>query len=131
MFFFFSYCDNGTFDLQFLGGGVLNYGCVQEEIRFMICPELLCSRLFTEVLDDNECLLIMGCERFSKYTGYASTFTWTGDYLDLTPFDSFNRRKCSIVAIDAILFKHKAAQYSDEMLLRELNKVNASTKQPM
>ena len=45
---------------KFLGGGVLGHGCVQEEIRFLICPELLLSRLFTEMLDENECLLIKG-----------------------------------------------------------------------
>ena len=45
---------------KFIGGGVLGHGCVQEEIRFLICPELLLSRLFTEVLDDNECVIIKG-----------------------------------------------------------------------
>lgn len=108
---------------KYIGGGVLNYGCVQEEIRFVICPELLCSRLFTEVLDDNECLLMLGCERFNRYNGYASTFEWTGDYRDNTPLDSSRRRKCAIVAIDAVHFKSKVTQYNDGMLLRELNKV--------
>ena len=45
---------------KFIGGGVLGRGCVQEEIRFLICPELILSRLFTEVLDDNECLIVKG-----------------------------------------------------------------------
>ena len=39
---------------------MLGSGCVQEEIRFVICPELMLSRLFTEVLDDTEALLIVG-----------------------------------------------------------------------
>ncbi len=47
---------------------MLNRGCVQEEIRFLICPELLASLLFTEELDDNESLLMTGSERFSNYT---------------------------------------------------------------
>lgn len=89
----------------------------------MICPELLCSRLFTEVLGDNECLLIMGCERFNHYRGYASTFEWTGDCIDQTPRDESNRRKCTIVAIDAIHFSSRGAQYTEEMIQRELNKV--------
>lgn len=108
---------------KYLGGGVLNHGCVQEEIRFMICPELLCSRLFTEVLDDNECLIIMGCQQYNGYTGYASTFQWNGDFVDSTPWDSSGRRKCAIVAIDATPFRHKSVQYKDHMLRRELNKV--------
>ena len=45
---------------MYIGGGVLGHGLVQEEIRFMICPELIISRLFTEVLEANECLIIKG-----------------------------------------------------------------------
>jgi hypothetical protein len=40
------------------------------------------TRLFTEELDDNECLLMTGCEQFSSYEGYADTFRWTGNYED-------------------------------------------------
>ena len=39
---------------------MLGGGCVQEEIRFLVCPELIVSRLFTEVLEDNECLVVTG-----------------------------------------------------------------------
>lgn len=52
-----------------VGGGALATGCVQEEIRFMITPELIISRLFTEVLDPNECLIVTGwfcCQVFLK-----------------------------------------------------------------
>lgn len=45
---------------QFVGGGVTGSGLVQEEIRFLINPELIVSRLFTEALDHNECLIITG-----------------------------------------------------------------------
>jgi poly(ADP-ribose) glycohydrolase len=31
---------------KFVGGGVLEHGCVQEEILMMICPELLLGVLF-------------------------------------------------------------------------------------
>lgn len=120
--------DNGNGLLQvdfankYIGGGVLNTGCVQEEIRFVIYPELLCSRLFTEQLDLNECVLISGCERFNSYSGYASTFKWTGCYDDRTPFDSSRRRKCCVVAIDAIYFRNQSHQYQEELMKRELNK---------
>lgn len=49
---------------RFVGGGVLSMGCVQEEIRFVICPELIISRLFTECLDDTEALIITGNQIF-------------------------------------------------------------------
>ena len=39
---------------------MLNHGLVQEEIRFMICPEMIISRLITEVLDQGECLFMTG-----------------------------------------------------------------------
>lgn len=124
--------DNGLGLLQvdfankYVGGGVLGMGCVQEEIRFVICPELLISRLFTERLAKNECLVVMGCERFSSYSGYASTFKWTGPFTDATPFDESRRRKCCIVAIDAIYLHEAQHQYKEELMLRELNKVSGS-----
>ena len=63
---------------------MLNSGCVQEEIRFLICPELLVSLLFTEKLEVNESVLLRGCERFSSYLGYADSFEWSEDYQDET-----------------------------------------------
>lgn len=69
---------------KYIGGGVLNHGCVQEEIRFVICPELLVSLLFSERMDSNEAILIRGAERFSSYTGYARSFEWLEDYVDDT-----------------------------------------------
>lgn len=45
---------------KFVGGGVIGRGCVQEEILFLISPELIVSRLFTEALADNEVLIITG-----------------------------------------------------------------------
>lgn len=107
---------------KYIGGGVLGHGCVQEEIRFIICPELICSRLFTEKMNANECLIMLGCERFSSYSGYASTFKWTGGYEDDTPLDQFRRRQCCIAAIDAICFRDPAHQYKEALLKRELNK---------
>jgi poly(ADP-ribose) glycohydrolase len=120
--------DNGTGMLQvdfankYIGGGILSHGCVQEEIRFCINPELIVSRLFTPVLEDNECLIIVGAERFSTYSGYGATFRWTGDFRDPTPRDHLGRIKTSIVAIDALNFTNPEAQYTPELIKRELNK---------
>ena len=60
--------------------GVLRNGAVQEEIRFLICPELIVCRLLAEAMDANEALHMHGFERFSRYTGYAQTFTFAGGY---------------------------------------------------
>ena len=52
---------------RYIGGGVLGHGCLQEEIRFLICPELIVGRLFIEVLDSNEVIEITGAEMYSSY----------------------------------------------------------------
>ncbi|KAF9909962.1 hypothetical protein BX616_011007 [Lobosporangium transversale] len=120
---------SGALQLDFankvIGGGVLGYGAVQEEIRFLICPELITSRLFTLQLQDNEAVLIKGAERYSNYNGYASTFTWHSDFVDTTPRDRLGRRKTEICAIDALPFKSKELrlrQFSRRNILREVNK---------
>ena len=108
---------------KYIGGGVLSQGCVQEEIRFLICPELLISRLFTEELDINESLLIIGAERYSSYNGYAATFEWNSNYVDDTVRDDWERRQVQIVAIDALVFYGSGiAQFKPGLMCRELNK---------
>lgn len=108
---------------RFVGGGVLNYGCVQEEIRFVICPELMVTMLVTETLDDTEALVVNGVERYSSYEGYSNNFKWTGDFVDETPRDSSGRLKTCIVAIDALQFKQPKFQFNLGNVIRELNKV--------
>ncbi|WZZ54969.1 hypothetical protein YC2023_055076 [Brassica napus] len=114
---------------KYLGGGSLNRGCVQtskrillqEEIRFMINPELIAGMLFLPRMDDNEAIEIVGAERFSCYTGYASSFRFAGDYIDKKTVDAFKRRRTRIVAIDA-LCAPKMRHFKDICLLREINK---------
>ncbi|KAF3795073.1 Poly(ADP-ribose) glycohydrolase 1 [Nymphaea thermarum] len=106
---------------KFIGGGALTRGCVQEEIRFMINPELIVGMLFLPSMADNEAVEIVGAERFSSYTGYASTFLFSGDYLDQKAKDAHGRRRTRIVAIDA-LSRPGTKQYNIEYLLRETNK---------
>ncbi|KAG8228023.1 hypothetical protein J437_LFUL003658 [Ladona fulva] len=123
--------------LKFVGGGVLGSGCVQEEIQFLICPELIVSRLFTEVLDKTEALVVMGCERFSVYKGYSENFEWAGDFSSSKSShesqlarDNYGRRLTSIVAIDALNFSSPNYQYSQGALLRELNKAYVGFHSP-
>ncbi|PIA25111.1 hypothetical protein AQUCO_12500020v1 [Aquilegia coerulea] len=106
---------------KYIGGGALSRGCVQEEIRFMINPELIAGMLFLPSMSDNEAIEIVGAERFSNYTGYASTFRFAGNYLDKKPIDCLGRRRTRIIAIDA-LCSPKMRQYGLECLLRETNK---------
>ncbi|KAK2178363.1 hypothetical protein NP493_546g02053 [Ridgeia piscesae] len=121
--------DNGEGMLQadfankYIGGGVLGEGCVQEEIRFVICPELLVSLLFTEVLEKNEAVIITGSQRYSRYKGYATSFEWDGGYEDTIARDNWGRHCTQVTAIDAINVKRDVdCQFEADSMLRELNK---------
>lgn len=107
---------------RFVGGGVTGHGLVQEEIRFVINPELIVSRLFTEALESNECLIITGTEQYSKHSGYAESYKWVSSYKDETPRDDWQRRCTEIVAMDACKYRHFLEQFLPEKITRELNK---------
>ncbi|XP_076642631.1 poly(ADP-ribose) glycohydrolase isoform X2 [Halictus rubicundus] len=110
---------------KYVGGSVLGFGCVQEEIRFVICPELLVTMLVTEELDETEALIVSGVERYSRCKGYSNTFKWTGDYIDETPRDSSGRRMTTVLAIDALSFRQPQSQFNISNIRRELNKAYA------
>ncbi|XP_060781968.1 poly(ADP-ribose) glycohydrolase [Neoarius graeffei] len=107
---------------RMVGGGVTGLGLVQEEIRFLINPELIVSRLFTEALEHNECLIITGTEQYSKYSGYAESYKWKSSHKDETPRDEWQRRCTEIVAVDALKYRHHMEQFHPDKITRELNK---------
>jgi len=111
---------------KFVGGGVLGHGAVQEEIRFLMCPEMIVSRLFTEVIAPNECLIMYGCEQFNTYAGYRDKFVWAGDFIDTTEIDVCQRRYTSVVAMDALVVRQHAKQFDGSQVRRELNKAYCS-----
>ncbi|KAG6415904.1 hypothetical protein SASPL_123323 [Salvia splendens] len=106
---------------KYIGGGALSRGCVQEEIRFMINPELIVSMLFLPSMADNEAIEIVGAQRFSNYSGYAKSFLFFGHHEDNSSVDTMGRRKTRIIAIDALCSPGKR-QYKLDCLLRETNK---------
>lgn len=118
-------CLQVDFANEYIGGGVLCKGAVQEEIRFLICPEMIVSCLLCEKMDPLEVIRIVGAQRYSSYFGYGETLEWA-PYEDFgtEPRDEFRRVKCELVAMDATLFKYsfKNTQYSKENIDRELNK---------
>ncbi|XP_010522254.1 PREDICTED: probable poly(ADP-ribose) glycohydrolase 2 [Tarenaya hassleriana] len=106
---------------EYFGGLALRNGCLQEEVRFMINPELIAGMLFLSRMDDNEAIEIVGVERFSQYVGYDYSFQFAGDYTDKKELDFLRRRKTRVIAIDAIPLPG-LRQYKREGLLREVNK---------
>ncbi|XP_026103424.1 poly(ADP-ribose) glycohydrolase-like isoform X2 [Carassius auratus] len=115
---------------KLVGGGVTGMGLVQEEIRFIINPELMVSRLFTEALDHNECLIITGTEQYSKYTGYAESYRWKANHKDEIPRDGWQRRCTEIVAVDALKYRNFMEQFQPEKMIRELNKAYCGFMRP-
>src|SRR6185437_12671560 len=59
---------------RFIGGGVLRGGCLQEEIRFITCPETLISCLVCERMQYNEAIVIRGALTYSNHEGYRDKF---------------------------------------------------------
>lgn len=123
---------------KFAGGGVFNSGCVQEEIRFLLSPELFVACLVFAKLEPNEAFVIHGTERYSLYGGYGSSFFYKGDFVDRTAFEAIRssssssgdgdavkrRRKCVIVGIDAVDYggAQISRQYSQVHIWRDLVK---------
>ncbi|TRY56795.1 hypothetical protein DNTS_035610 [Danionella cerebrum] len=115
---------------RMVGGGVTGQGLVQEEIRFLINPELIISRLFTEALDCKECLIITGTEQYSNYSGYADSFRWECSHIDDIPRDAWQRRCTEIVAIDALKYRSLMEQFQLEKITRDLNKAYCGFVRP-
>ena len=87
-----------------IGGHALAKGLVQEEIRFMICPELIVSILLADAMEKDDCIVITGAEMYSNYTGYGSTYKFTGAKTDELPRDELMRKMTQIVAMDALYY---------------------------
>ncbi|CAF0730263.1 unnamed protein product [Adineta steineri] len=105
-------------------GSVMDEGCVQEEIRFTISTEMLFSLLVCEKMQSNECIFLIGCEQFSTYTGYANTFKAIMQIILIKhrSKDSWGRKLCHVVAMDAIYYENPLTQYTVENMARELIK---------
>ncbi|XP_034997660.1 poly(ADP-ribose) glycohydrolase isoform X2 [Hippoglossus stenolepis] len=116
------------FASRWIGGGVLGNGLVQEEILFLMNPELIVSRLFTERLADNECLIVTGSQQFSQYSGFGDNFEWAGPHNDKLKRDEWVRLQRQILAIDALHFKYPRDQYNMIKVTRELNKAYCGFK---
>ncbi len=55
---------------EYIGGGTLNWGCVQEELLFLIYPEFYVSLLLFEKMEHHEAIGLEGARRFADYSGY-------------------------------------------------------------
>jgi hypothetical protein len=120
-----------------IGGSVLEDGCAQEEIRFVISPECLVSLLFMETMKDNESICILNTIQYSDYTGYGldkinekpKPIT-EGFRFDKHSTENLKLHRTNIVAIDALDYRNisKDRQYSKDSVRREIIKCLAGLK---
>jgi len=108
----------------YLGGGVLTGGCVQEEIRFAVAPELLTAMIVSPRMGAFEAIRVHGSERFSSTTGYAFSLGYGGAFRDPCARLADGTPDVTVVAIDAIDYRQRgvASQYSAAAIRRELDK---------
>ena len=140
------------FSNEWLGGGALRYGCVQEEILFVTKPQLLVGMLLCERMGPHEAIAITGARQFSLTTGYASTFAFAGEYsagqLPQVALPELPRwclyppaagrqaavkasfRDTVVVAFDAVDYSRMPAseQYRPERIEREVRKAMAAVE---
>lgn len=108
---------------SYIGGGVIGSGCVQEEIRFLLSPELIVSRLLATRMGNMDSILVVGTERFCDSTGYASTFRFAGSHRDKAEVDDVGKcLKTSVICFDALYFSSSESQFTQQSVTRELNK---------
>ncbi|KAL6571533.1 hypothetical protein OROHE_003176 [Orobanche hederae] len=107
-----------------LGRDALIMPSYDEELRFMLSPELIAGMLFLPAMTDNETIEIVGAERFSTYDGFASAFRFSDVYVDKTDIDTLGRRKASVVAVDKFCNprKRKYSEDAESLLYIEINK---------
>ncbi|KAI9920243.1 hypothetical protein PsorP6_016055 [Peronosclerospora sorghi] len=121
---------------KFAGGGVLGSGCVQEEIRFLLSPELLVSCLIFAKLEPHEAFVVHGTERCSAYIGYGGSFEYGGNFEDTTSlcsvFGGLLRRECVVVGIDATDYRsvQEEQQYTRKHVWHDLLKAYAGFSYP-
>lgn len=124
-------CLHADFANMFLGGGVLSGGCVQEEIRFSICPELCGAMLVCPCMLKNEAITIVGAEQFSNYNGYGRWLQYAGPCSEPSvPQDNDGTPLIAICAMDALDYRGQDNSMKAQMQLtsevRELEKAAAA-----
>ena len=106
---------------MYIGGGVLNGGCVQEEILFAIEPEAIVSMFFMEVMGDNDAIRIDNTIQYSKYTGYGYNFKYDKSAVDIKDLSTIKKNK--FIAIDAsVQYSGKYGILDKDNIFRDIHK---------
>jgi poly(ADP-ribose) glycohydrolase len=118
-------CLRMIYTTEVFGERVLQAECSENEIPFFLHPELIVSLLFCENLDDNEAIVVSGCEKFNEQVANAKKFRWKSDYIDTTPCDNFRRRLTNFVITKANFDEKYHQQFYPEIVLRDFRRTYA------
>uniref|UniRef100_A0A6B2L8F9 poly(ADP-ribose) glycohydrolase n=1 Tax=Arcella intermedia TaxID=1963864 RepID=A0A6B2L8F9_9EUKA len=96
-------------------GGLLlsGAGLLQEEILYLIRPELLVTIFFCDKMRDNEAIIVNGTRLFSLHEGYR----WDTQFLG-KPQDLLTQSSSQVISIDAAGMRAEGLKF----YLRDLNK---------
>eukprot|EP00768_Dysnectes_brevis_P000865 gnl/Dysnectes_brevis/1198_a1340_1484.p1 GENE.gnl/Dysnectes_brevis/1198_a1340_1484~~gnl/Dysnectes_brevis/1198_a1340_1484.p1 ORF type:complete len:492 (+),score=157.70 gnl/Dysnectes_brevis/1198_a1340_1484:160-1635(+) len=118
---------------RFIGGGAASYGCVQEEILFLLHPELYITMLLApKPMGDKEAILVSGVTRICRHRGYARTFTYAGPAEEtqlVRRIGHYPVRNRHVVAFDAMVLRDPTSarqQIGAHGINREVNKAYAA-----
>ncbi|KAF1759572.1 hypothetical protein GCK72_016039 [Caenorhabditis remanei] len=106
--------------------------CTQEEIRFLMCPEMIVGMLLSKTaMHNTESFSIIGAYVYSSYDGYGKSLKWKplqpedADQNDTSLRDKYGRLPVETIAIDAIQYNRWNAlreQVDGENIIREILK---------
>eukprot|EP01084_Bolivina_argentea_P119216 211398_1 len=119
---------HADFANQYIGGGVLEGGNVQEEIRFTVNTECIISKWLCPLpMTHNEAIIIFGSQQFFDYKGYGSSFCFNGyrnNKKEMFFCDNMNHRLGSsvIIGIDALYLFTPKKQIDVDFMMREIAK---------
>ncbi|RME23331.1 MAG: hypothetical protein D6798_13760, partial [Deltaproteobacteria bacterium] len=95
-------CLQVDFANRYPGGGVLGRGCVQEELRFAMSPDLLATTLLCPAMSDDEAITVHGAPLVARLEGYAWSARYAGPRLDPAPVDGDGTPDVDVVVLDAL-----------------------------
>eukprot|EP01050_Picozoa_sp_SAG11_P010134 SAG11_NODE_1000_length_6221_cov_10.092943_2_plen_254_part_00 len=64
----------------FSADGEFIASCTQEEIMQICCPEFNVGMLFLGSMEPHEVVIVHGCRRYARYTGYLHTYMYAGPW---------------------------------------------------
>ena len=134
-------CVESVFANKVVGGGVLDRGLAQEEIKYITCPECLVvvllsyesefgkEAMYKNSMDIHESFCINGAEIFSEYKGFKETFKFSDRYFDRREITKKKMESRLLIfdAIDLRTFVNGAKeQFHDLIKRRDITKLLSS-----